>query len=147
MNEEVRLYIKRLTETAKLPTKAYEEDSGLDLYHDGPDTWVGLRDRFTFPTGIALTTSPGWFIKLEARSGLAHKQGGTLLCGIIDRGYKNELGVVFHNTSDQRIFIEHGERIAQIILLPLPKVAIEEVDELPAVDSRGFGGFGSSGRI
>ena len=148
VQDEVKLYIKRLTETSKMPTKAYEEDSGLDVYHDGPATRVYPGEKFTFPTGISITTSPGWFVKLESRSGLAHKHGGTLLCGIIDRGYRNELGVVFHNTSRKDlIYVDRDERIAQIILLPLPKVVIEEVDELPAVDSRGFGGFGSSGRI
>ena len=141
------LFVKSLTETAKLPSKAYDEDTGWDVYNDGPDIHVPSRSRYTFPTGLAVTTSPGWFIKLESRSGLAHKFGGTLLCGIIDRGYRNELGVVFHNTSGDPIEVVRGERIAQIILLPLPKVTLEVVEDLPDIDARGLGGFGSSGRI
>lgn len=146
LNTTVALFVKKLTETAKVPNKAYEEDSGWDIYNDGPDVHVPSRSRYTFPTGIAVTTSPGWFVKLESRSGLAHKYGGTLLCGIIDRGYKNELGVVFHNTSGDPIKVLRSERIAQIILLPLPKVQLELVEELPVIDSRGLSGFGSSGR-
>jgi dUTP pyrophosphatase len=147
INMSIKLYVKQLTPTAKVPFKAYEEDTGWDIYNDGSDITVHPRSRYTFPTGLAVTTDPGWFIKLESRSGLAHKFGGTLLCGIIDRGYRNELGVVFHNTSEHMLQVVHGERIAQIVLLPLPQVSIEIVEDLPVVDSRGLGGFGSSGRV
>lgn len=144
----MKLYVKKLSPLALLPQKAHPGDTGWDLFNAGEGVFVPPLGKHIFPTGISATTESGWFIKIESRSGLAAGPGATLLCGVIDRGFKNELGVVLHNTDPGApLFIAHGEKIAQMVILPLPDVEMELVEELPEVDTRGMNGFGSSGKF
>lgn len=141
----IELPVRRLREEASLPTQAYAGDAGLDLAacdrHE-----VGPGERAVIPTGLALEIPEGYGGFVLPRSGLAAQHGITLLNapGLIDAGYRGEVQVVCHNTDRERTFVvEPGMRIAQLVVLPVPEVALVEREELASTD-RGARGFGSS---
>ncbi len=104
--------------------------------------------RTLVPTGFAVAVPDGWCGLVLPRSGLALKHGVSVLNtpGLIDSGYRGELQVILHNSSEEDFVIERGQRIAQLLVLPVPELIYEEVDELPpGPDDRGEKGFGSSG--
>jgi dUTP pyrophosphatase len=137
------LRVKRLTQSAILPTKSHETDAGWDLY--SPEYRViepGAIKRVR--TGIAVEIPSGHYGQILGRSGLAVR-GVTILGGVIDASYRGEIIVVMANLGTEAVCFGQADRIAQLVILPVPDVTIEEVDELPE-SSRGVGGFGSSGR-
>lgn len=104
--------------------------------------------RDLIPTGFAVAVPVGWCGLILPRSGLALDYGLTVLNspGLIDSGYRGELKVLLANTGPEPVAIERGQRIAQLLVLPVPDMELYEVDELPAaIDDRGQQGFGSSG--
>ncbi len=104
--------------------------------------------RSLVPTGFAIAVPDGHAALILPRSGLALHQGLTVLNapGLVDSGYRGELKVVLHNTSDVPVEIERGQRIAQLLVVAVPPFQLIEIDELPAAsDDRGAAGFGSSG--
>ena len=103
-------------------------------------------DRFLFPTGLAVAVPDGYELQVRPRSGLALKQGITVLNtpGTIDSDYRGEVGVILMNNSDKGVLIEDGERIAQLILTPVVHADFKVVKELNKT-TRGTGGFGSTG--
>ncbi len=122
-------------------------DAAVDLPARGPVT-IELGCRSLVPTGFAIAIPPGWCGLILPRSGLALRHGLTVLNspGLIDSGYRGELKVMLFNSGDEAVDIERGQRIAQLLVLPIPELTFEEVDELPpAIDDRGDQGFGSSG--
>ena len=146
----MRVSVKRLSETAKLPTRATADSAGFDLYVDlegldfvaiMPNTSVMLR------TGISMAIPKGYFGGVFARSGLASREGlrPPNCVGVIDSDYRGNIGVGLYNDSDEVRFISHGQRVAQLIIIPCPDVTLDEVEELPETE-RGAGGFGSTGR-
>ena len=159
----MEIKIKRLTPTALIPTKAHASDACFDLYLDAHDAlyheWNGgvkvkaargikIRPHETvmLHTGIAMETPVGYYAAIYARSGLASKQGlrPANCVGIIDAAYRGEVMVAMHNDSDQTRIVCHGDRIAQMAILPVLDVKLVEADNLSETD-RGSGGFGSSG--
>lgn len=143
----IELPIKRLRPTAVLPSRAYVGDAGLDLTCS-ERVELAPGERATVPTGIAVALPEGFAGYVQPRSGLAARHGITVVNspGLIDAGYRGEVQVVLLNTDRERAFVaEAGERIAQLVVLAVPPVAVVEVDELPGSE-RGDGGFGSSGR-
>ena len=138
--------VKKLTETAKLPTQGSEYAAGWDLYSDGeyeiaPDETVKIK------TGLAFELPEGSFAGIFARSGLATKNGlrPANCVGVCDSDYRGEYIVALHNDSNELQVIPHGIRVAQLILLPyLPIKGFEVVEELNDTE-RGVGGFGSTG--
>lgn len=106
-------------------------------------------ERAVVPTGFAIGLPAGFAALVVPRSGLAAKHGITVVNGpgLIDSGYRGELMVILLNTGTEPFAIERGDRIAQLLVLPVPALDLVVVDELPeAVDDRGADGFGSSGR-
>jgi dUTP pyrophosphatase len=100
------------------------------------------------PTGFAVAVPEGFCGLILPRSGLSLKQGLTVLNtpGLIDSGYRGELQVILYNSSDDVVSIGRGQRIAQLLVLPVPESNFTLVDELPpSPDQRGADGFGSSG--
>jgi dUTP pyrophosphatase len=98
------------------------------------------------PTGLAVAIPEGYAGFVQPRSGLAARHGVTIVNapGLIDSGYRGEIQVVLLNTDQEATFsAEAGERIAQLVILPVPEVALREVEELPPSE-RGVRGFGSS---
>jgi dUTP pyrophosphatase len=141
----IELPIRRLRAEATLPERAYEGDAGLDLAAC-ERVELGPGERAVVPTGLAVAIPEGYAGFVQPRSGLAARHGVAVLNspGLIDSGYRGEVRVVLLNTDRRRAFVaEAGERIAQLVVLPIPNVDVLEVDALPETE-RGVRGFGSS---
>ena len=130
---------------AELPTRAHPTDAGLDLAAS-ETTQVAPRVVTLVPTGIAVAIPEGHVGILAARSSLATKKSMTLAngVGIIDADYRGEIKVPIVSLDGCHNLIQAGQKIAQLIILPIALPAVEVVDELPSTE-RGVGGFGSSG--
>jgi dUTP pyrophosphatase len=140
------LPVKRLREDAEMPRYAREADAGLDLFA-AADAQVGPGERAMIPTGIAIAIPEGHAGLMLPRSGLASKQGLTLANapGLIDSGYRGEVTCAVVNLDRERaVTIRTGDRIAQLLIVPIPAVAGEWTEELPP-STRGEAGFGSTG--
>lgn len=141
----IELPVVRLREDAVLPERAYAGDAGLDLA-TCERVELGPGERAVVPTGLAVAVPEGFAGFVQPRSGLAARHGIAVVNspGLIDSGYRGELRVVLLNTDRERPFVaEIGERIAQLVILPVPELELVEVPELPATE-RGARGFGSS---
>jgi dUTP pyrophosphatase len=137
--------IVRLHPEARIPAAPYEDDAGLDLSSVEQVT-LTPGERRTVGTGLAVAIPSGYAGFVQPRSGLAAKRGITVVNspGLIDAGYRGELRVVLLNTDPAEEFtIEVGDRIAQLVILAVPRVRLVEVDELPDSE-RSASGFGSS---
>jgi dUTP pyrophosphatase len=140
------LKVRRLEPRARLPTRAYPGDAGLDLYalEDGT---LDPGQRASIRTGIAVEIPGGEAGLVLPRSGLAARHGIALVNapGLIDSGYRGEIVVLLLNTDPSARFeLAAGDRIAQLVLVKVQTPGVIEVDEL-AASERGAGGFGSSG--
>lgn len=168
MPKTLDLKIQRLTDTAKLPTKAHNTDACFDIYADIPNEeyedglisvseymWqsvykkgVAIHPHQTvlIPTGFATEIPHGFWGAIFARSGLASKQGLRPAQGVpvIDGSYRGQWFIPLYNQSDKVQIIYHGDRICQFMLLPYFDTTLTEVDNLSETD-RGEGGFGSTG--
>jgi dUTP diphosphatase len=141
------LRVRRLHPDARLPTRAYAGDAGLDLYALAPLT-LEPGARASVSTGIAVEIPAGQAGLVLPRSGLAARHGIALVNapGLIDAGYRGEVQVLLLNTDRREAFtITAGERIAQLVLVRIETPEVAEVPEL-ALSERGSGGFGSSGQ-
>lgn len=157
---EFQLYqtanIKKIYDSAIIPTKGSPYAAGYDLYAcgyegsmtDGTDwsVFVNPGDKIKINTGIAIAIPDGYFGGIYARSGLACKNGlaPANKVGIIDEDYRGELIVCLYNQSSVPQKISKGDRIAQLIIQPYIGVTWNEVDDLDDTE-RGTGGFGSTG--
>jgi dUTP pyrophosphatase len=143
----VELAFRKLSDEARVPTRAHEGDAGLDLYAV-ESARLEPGERATVGTGIAVEIPAGHAGLVLPRSGLAVRHGIALVNapGLIDAGYRGEIRVLLLNTDRTEPFeIEPGDRIAQLLITPLAEVEPVEAREL-AETLRGEGGFGSSGR-
>ncbi|MDR2782872.1 MAG: dUTP diphosphatase [Treponema sp.] len=104
-------------------------------------------ERMRIPTGFALEIPEGCEAQVRPRSGLAYKQGVTVLNapGTIDSDYRGEVCVILVNLGQEPVVINNGDRIAQLVFAPVMRAALEETSSLPETE-RGAGGFGSTGR-
>lgn len=141
------LEVRRLHPAARLPSRAHADDAGYDLYAlEGATLAPGARAKLR--TGIAIALPPGHAGLVLPRSGLAAEHGIALVNapGLIDAGYRGEVGVLLLNTDRDAAFtVEAGMRIAQLVVAPVAAPEVVAVQEL-AAGARGAGGFGSSGR-
>ena len=151
--QPIEVDLVKLTETATLPTRGSDYAAGWDLYADLAD--VGLDQVTIAPgqvvkisTGVAVALPAYCFGGLYARSGLASKKGlrPANCTGVIDEDYRGGVLVAIRNDSNEVQVIQHGERIAQLIVQPYIPVVFNEVNELSTTD-RGAGGFGSTGTM
>jgi dUTP pyrophosphatase len=141
----IELPIRRVREDARLPERAYAGDAGLDLA-TCDRLVLGPGERTVASTGLAVAIPEGYAGFVQPRSGLAARHGIALVNspGLIDSGYRGEIQVVLLNTDREREYVaEPGERIAQLVVLPVPEIRVEAVEELPESE-RGARGFGSS---
>lgn len=165
------LKIKRLTDTAIIPTYAHASDSGMDLYYDGEDIDIEPAkftevfsgnciyrnpnsnpeftlacDRYLLSTGISIELPPFTEAQIRPRSGLALKLGMTVFNspGTVDEGYTGEIKVMLINLSGKVNLIKRGDRIAQMVICPIFRCSVQEVDVLEE-SHRGVNGFGSTG--
>jgi dUTP pyrophosphatase len=141
-----KVLIRRLDPSLPLPSYALAGDAGMDLR---AAVYAVLKpgERCRIPTGIALAIPDGYAGFVQPRSGLAALTGLSFVNspGLIDSGYRGEIQVVAINLDWQEpIEIRRGDKIAQLVILPVPQATLTEVEALPASD-RGDGGFGSTG--
>ena len=142
----MKVEITRLDPTLPLPKYALPGDAGMDLF-SSVDVVVNPGERSLIPTGIAVAIPEGYVGLIHPRSGLAIKNGISLVNspGTIDAGYRGEIRVILINHDPQEPFeVKKGDRIAQIVFQKYEQVILEEVEFLPNT-VRGEGGFGSTG--
>lgn len=145
----MQLTYTKLTDDAITPTYATPGSAAMDLYvrSDHPSLYVSDGRPAIFGTGLAFAVPEGWVMKIYSRSGHGFKQGIRLAnsVGIIDSDYRGEVKICLTADAGGGLLINQGDRIAQAILEPAPRLELIEVDHLPAT-TRGAGGFGSTGQ-
>jgi dUTP pyrophosphatase len=138
---------RRLSDSARPPTRAHDGDAGYDL-HAAEAAALGPGERASVGTGIAVAIPEGHAGLVLPRSGLAARHGISVVNapGLIDAGYRGELRVLLLNTDRERSFeVVAGDRIAQLLVVRVEGPQLEEAPELDET-GRGGGGFGSTGR-
>jgi len=141
--------IKRLPHGQDLPLPQYQtiHSAGMDLYAAvKEDLIIAPGDWKLVPTGLTMALPEGYEAQVRPRSGLALKQGVSVLNspGTVDADYRGEVGVILMNHSKKDLVVKRGDRIAQMIINKIEQIVFEEVAELPSTD-RGAGGFGHTG--
>jgi dUTP pyrophosphatase len=142
-----KILIKRLSNNIPLPKYETEGSSGMDLTANvNKVIEIQPGKSEIIPTGLALSIPKNYEIQIRPRSGLAAKNQISVLNtpGTIDEDYRGEIKVILINLGEKKFKIEKGLRIAQMVLCPIIKAELEEVDELDET-KRGSGGFGSTG--
>jgi len=145
---KVEIKFKKLAENAKLPEQNHKDpltgDTGYDIFCT-EETWVMAGRSAVVPTGIEVAfITPGYWFKIEARSGLGFKHSCQPHFGIIDNGYRGNLGVKIYNLSDADYSFQPGDRVAQLVIYKLIPAEVSWSDEKEE-SNRGAKGFGSSG--
>ena len=144
----VKILVKKLDSRVKLPSYKTIGSSGMDLMAltDKPIT-ILPKKSYLVPTGISVAIPKNYEIQIRPRSGLAAKNNISVLNtpGTIDSDYRGEIKIILFNHGSEEFLINNGDRIAQIVLMPVHKIDFEEVDNLPDT-VRGEDGFGSTGR-
>ncbi len=141
---EVTLKFKKTNVDAKLPTKNNESDTGFDVYCV-EDKIIPARGSDVVDVGLEFAyITPGYWVKVEGRSGLGFKHGISPHPGIIDSGYRGNAGIKLYNNTDVNYEIKKGDRIAQFVVYRNYDVVVEEGDTVES--DRGASGFGSSGK-
>lgn len=138
----MKVLIKRLSNTAKMPYHGTEESAGWDMYADRMEE---KEDRFVYYTGIAVRLPKNHCGFIFPRSSVVKTglfMGNSI--GLLDRDYTGEISCVFYKRENAKPY-QIGDRIAQLVVSPIPEVTFEEVADLPET-SRGSGGYGSTGR-
>jgi dUTP pyrophosphatase len=145
----VQLKVKRLPHCKDLPRYATSGSAGMDLTAaiEAPLT-LEAGKRTGIPTGLVIEIPEGYEGQVRPRSGLAARAGIALTncVGTIDSDYRGEVVVLIINHGDEPFTFEPGERIAQLLITPVPRVEIIEIEENSVTLERGEGGFGSTGR-
>ena len=144
----VKVLIKKLNPAVKLPKYETSGASGVDLTAFIEEA-IDLKPKQSalIPTGLSVAFSEDFEIQVRPRSGLAAKNNISVLNtpGTIDSDYRGEIKVIIYNHGSENFLINNGDRIAQMILTPVLKMELEEVNNLPK-SIRGKGGFGSTGK-
>ena len=136
---------RRIDPSATLPSYAHPGDAGMDI-RSIEELTIEPGGRGLVRTGLVMALPPGYEAQVRPRSGLALKNGVTVLNtpGTIDEGYRGEVGVILANFGSVPFKVEKGAKIAQIVIAPCTRAEIEETAETDATE-RGEGGFGSTG--
>jgi dUTP pyrophosphatase len=137
-----------LTPTARMPSRAHEDDAAYDLHAD-QDLLLEPGRRATVRTGVAVALPPGSAGLVVPRSGIAARHGVSVVNGpgLIDPGYRGEIAVILLNTDlDEPFEISVGDRVAQLLIVETAGHRLVEVTEELGETTRGAGGFGSTGR-
>lgn len=146
---QLKILDPRIGDTIPLPTYATGGSAGLDLRVCIDETMqIGPQETVLLPTGLSIyIADPNLAAVILPRSGLGHKHGIVLgnLVGLIDSDYQGELKISCWNRSQEHFTVNPGERIAQLVFVPVVQASFEIVDSF-SESSRGEGGFGSSGR-
>tara|TARA_B100001063_G_scaffold246340_1_gene285068 strand:+ start:1224 stop:1661 length:438 start_codon:yes stop_codon:yes gene_type:complete len=144
----VKVLIKKLDSAVNLPEYKTDGASGMDLvaFLNEP---INIKPKTSslIPTGLSVAFSNDYEIQIRPRSGLAAKSNVSVLNtpGTIDSDYRGEIKVIIYNHGDKNFLVNNGDRIAQMILSPVVKMELQEINDLPQT-TRGEGGFGSTGK-
>ena len=138
----MEILIKKNNEEATIPTQATEGDAGYDLYSLEEVTLAPMA-RAVVKTGISIAIPMGFYGRVAPRSGLAVKKGLDVLAGVVDAGYRGDVGVVLIILSSENITLEKQSKVAQLIFEKCHDVDWVETDDL-SESERGDGGYGSS---
>ena len=149
VNKEVRkldgsVRVCLVGENSKMPTQSNSSDAGWDLYAS-EDQAIAPLQRGLIKTGISLEIPAGYAGLIWPRSGLSVKNGVDVFAGVVDAGYRGEVGVCLFNSSDTELEINTGDRIAQILFQNIPCFQLTEFSTL-SPSERGDSGFGSTGK-
>ena len=139
--------VQRLDDGLPMPERAHPGDAGFDL-RSSVDLILAPGERAMIPTGIAVAIPDGFAGLVQPRSGLAARHGVGIVNapGLVDSGYRGEIKVIAINLDPREPFEVHrGDKIAQLVIYPIPDAKLHEVEELPDSE-RGGAGFGSTGR-
>jgi dUTP pyrophosphatase len=143
-----RVLIKKLNPAVELPVYKTNGASGMDLmaFIEEPIK-ILPNSSYLVPTGLSMAFSGGYEIQIRPRSGLAAKNNITVLNtpGTIDSDYRGEIKIILFNHGKEDFIINNKDRVAQMVLIPVVKMELEETDNLPDT-LRGEGGFGSTGK-
>lgn len=143
------IHIKKINPNATIPTRGSQYAAGYDLYAciDSGEVIIDPHSTQKIGTGLAIAVPNGYFGAIFARSGLASKEGlrPANCVGVADSDYRGEYIVALHNDSNAPHTVKHGDRIAQLVIMPHLSVEFCESQELDETD-RGSGGFGSTGK-
>ncbi len=144
----VKVLVKKLNSLAKLPSYKTDGASGMDLMAciEKPISLEPGKSCL-IPTGLSVAFSEKYEIQIRPRSGLAAKNSISVLNtpGTIDSDYRGELKIILFNHSNENFIVNNNDRVAQMVLTPIVKMELEEINELPN-SNRGDGGFGSTGK-
>lgn len=142
----MKIPAQRLDPAVPLPERAHPGDAGVDLTAR-ERVVLSPGERALVPTGLAVAIPEGYAGLVAPRSGSAIRHGISAVNapGVIDAGYRGELKVILINHGDAEVTFERGDRIAQLLVMPIVEPEFVDVDELPG-SVRGEGGFGSTGR-
>lgn len=138
--------IKQLHPDATLPSYAHPGDVGMDLYSREETTIIQPMERRLFYCGFAMEFPTGYTAIVKDKSSLPKNHGLHTMGGVYDAGYRGEYNVNLINLGDEPVTIEKGQKIAQIVILPVEIPTLVEVDEL-SDSARGEGAFGSTGKF
>ncbi len=139
----MEINVKKLDKEVELPDFAHEHDAAIDL-RSAEEGVLEPGEKKIFKTGLAFAIPKGYAGLIWDRSGLAAKNSIHTMAGVIDAGYRGEVGVVMINLGKEPFTVEKGMRIAQMLFHPILNVKINEAEELDDTE-RGAGGFGSTG--
>ncbi len=143
--DTMELKIKRMDKEVELPSFAHDYDAALDL-RSSENTTIKAGEKKIIKTGLKMAIPEGYAGLIWDRSGMAAKHSLHTLAGVIDSGYRGEIGIVMINLSDEDFRIEKNMRIAQMLIQPVSQPKIKEVESLEE-SSRGENGFGSTGKF
>ena len=144
----MEIKVKKLTSTAKLPTRGSASAAGYDLYADiEKEVRIAPHTTEMIGTGLSMEIPEGYFGAIFARSGLASRESlrPANCVGVVDSDYRGPFMIALHNDGEQERVITPGERIAQLVVIPYLPVEFIEADTLSDT-GRGSGGFGSTGK-
>ena len=144
----IKVLVKKLNPKVELPKYKTEGSSGMDLmaFIENPII-IKPQSYVLIPTGLSIAIPEDTEIQIRPRSGLAAKSSISVLNtpGTIDSDYRGEIKIILFNHGKEEFIVNNGDRIAQMILMPVIKAEFEEIKELPE-SVRGHGGFGSTGK-
>ena len=142
---KVEIKFTKTNEDARIPTRNFDTDTGFDIY-SVETIVIPARGSTVVDVGLMFAyITPGYWIKIEGRSGLGFKYGITSHPGIIDQGYRGTAGIKLYNNTDTEYTVKRGERIAQLIVYRNYFVEMSEAENVEESE-RGAKGFGSSGK-
>jgi dUTP pyrophosphatase len=146
MTEKITVYIEKCRENAVLPKYATDNDAGADIYA-ADNVRIEAGETKIVPTGLKVAIPEGFEIQIRPRSGMSLNTCMRVANapGTVDAGYRNEVGVILHNTGDYYFDVKVGARIAQMVLQRVPKIEWQVVDSVEGIGQDRGGGYGHTG--